>query len=121
MLPVNYVMRGLDVVVVVGDGLFHRIENRLVTFQVDGVGGGSERFFGVQDMTPWSVLVKGLATEEPMPVAGGQLPVLEVAEPGHRVVRIRTDVLTGRKLGHRQGSSEQSTPLSLHLVPQDTE
>lgn len=120
VLPVNYVMRGLDVVVVVGEGLFHRIEDRLVAFQVDGVGG-SERFFGAQDVTPWSVLVKGLATEEPMLVGSGQLPLLEVAEPGHRVVRIRTDAVTGRKLGNRQESGEHATPLSLHLVPQDTE
>ncbi len=119
VLPVNYVMRGLDVVVVVGEGLFQRIVNCLVAFQVDGFGG-SERFFGAEDVTPWSVLVKGLATEEPILVEGGHVPLLEVAEPGRRVVRIRTDVVTGRKLGSRQETGANPTPLLLHLVPQDT-
>ncbi|MDE3203945.1 MAG: pyridoxamine 5'-phosphate oxidase family protein [Acidobacteriota bacterium] len=118
VLPINYVTRELDVVVVVGEGLFHRIVNRLVAFQVDGVSR-SERFLGAEDVTPWSVLLKGLATEEPLVAEANDLPALEVSEPGHRTVRIRADVLTGRKLGHRQESRDSPATPGLHLVSHD--
>lgn len=120
VLPLNYILWDLDVVVVVGEGLFHRLVNRLVSFQVDG-SDSPQSSFGGGDTRLWSVLVRGLATEERHPDADRLLPVLEVAEPGHRVVRIRTDVMTGRKLGFRQALSENAPteeirPVYPHLV-----
>jgi hypothetical protein len=88
VLPLDYVVRGPDVVVLMGEGLFARVEQAgLVAFQVDGETGGNQ----------WSVLVRGLAGVEDADGAGGALPVPRVASPGHRLVRIRTDVITGRR------------------------
>lgn len=99
VLPVNYVMSDGDILIVVGEGLFHRLPNRLVSFQVDGIL--SSQSVLKSDETRWSVLVKGLATEEREPPGKDHLPVPEVPEPGRRVVRIRADAVTGRKLGPR--------------------
>jgi len=93
VLPVNYAADGSDVVLRIGEGLFERVARaRLIALQVDGVDAGRV----------WSVLVRGLATEEDDKEKGGHfpehLPEPAVTEPGHRVVRIRTDVVTGRRL-----------------------
>jgi Pyridoxamine 5'-phosphate oxidase len=90
VLPLDYVVHGPDVVVRMGEGLFARVEQAgLVAFQVDGEAGG--------DL--WSVLVRGLALVEDDAGAGvdGAWPVPRIASPGHRLVRIRTDVMTGRR------------------------
>lgn len=113
VLPVNYAMHDLDIVILVGEGLFQRIDEQLVAFQVDGITRAGS--LGLHEVTPWSVLVQGLAMEEPVLAVGRQDPVVEVAEPGHRVIRIRTDVVTGRRLG-RQEPVEQPVR-TLHLVP----
>ncbi len=88
VLPVDYALWGPDVVVQVGEGLFRHIAGRLVAFQVDGVENGRA----------WSVLVRGPAVPTE-PEAVPQLPVPRVAKPGARLVRIRSDVVTGRRLG----------------------
>ena len=92
VLPVNYAADGSDVVIRIGEGLFERVEGaRLIALQVDGVDAGRA----------WSVLVRGLAIEDDGD-HGGHLPEHfpqpAVTEPGHRIVRIRTDVVTGRRL-----------------------
>jgi hypothetical protein len=88
VLPLDYVVHGPDVVVRMGEGLFARVAQAgLVAFQVDGEAGGNH----------WSVLVRGLAQVEDDDGAGGALPVPRIASPGHRLVRIRTDVVTGRR------------------------
>jgi hypothetical protein len=88
VLPLDYTVRGPDVVVRMGEGLFARVEQAgLVAFQVDGETGGDD----------WSVLVRGLALAEDEDGGGGALPVPRVASPGHRLVRIRADVVTGRR------------------------
>ncbi len=88
VLPLDYVVHGPDVVVLMGEGLFARVEQAgLVAFQVDGEAGGNQ----------WSVLVRGLAGVEDDGGAGAEWPVPRVASPGHRLVRIRTDVITGRR------------------------
>ena len=92
VLPVNYAADGSDVVIRIGEGLFERVEGaRLIALQVDGVDAGRA----------WSVLVRGLAIEDDGE-HGGHLPEHfpqpAVTEPGHRIVRIRTDVVTGRRL-----------------------
>lgn len=87
VLPVDYQVLGLDLVIRVGEGLYSRIVGTLVAFEVDGVEEGRA----------WSVLARGLAH----PVEPGVLahpPVPRVAEPGRRLVVIRTDVVSGRRL-----------------------
>lgn len=89
VLPVDYAVNEGDVVIRVGEGLFRHIAGRLVAFEVEGVENGRT----------WSVLVRGLA--QPIEPADGsyRLPVPRVAEPGEHFVRIRSDVVTGRRLG----------------------
>lgn len=97
VMPVNYTMAGLDILVVVGEGVFQQVANRLVAFEVDGVDHHGD-CIGAPSDTQWSVLARGLAMED---TSGTRvaLPTPEVVEPGRRVVRIRTDLLSGRKLG----------------------
>lgn len=88
VLPVNYVVHGPDVVIRIGEGMFQDVSGgALISFQVDGVEGGRL----------WSVLVRGLAIDEDASSLGPDLPVPEIASPGHRFVRIRSDVVTGRR------------------------
>ena len=89
VLPLDYAVIGPDVVLRTGEGLFERMSGRLVAFQVDGVDREQA----------WSVLVQGLAIEEDPASLGNCVPTPEVAEPGHRFVRIRSDAVTGRRLG----------------------
>lgn len=120
VLPLNYAIWDLDLVVVVGEGLFHRLANRLVAFQVDG-SDTPQGTFGGGDTRLWSVLVRGLATEERGTQADRLPPATQVTEPGQRVVRIRTDVMTGRKLGYREAPAhdapaDETAPVYPHLV-----
>ena len=95
VLPINYAVHGPDVVVRIGEGLFQQVEAQLVAFQVDGVTtGGLE---GDQSKQTWSVLVQGLAIEDRANVPMRHVPQPEVVHPGERVVRIRADVVTGRR------------------------
>ena len=96
VLPVDYVVQGPDVIVRVGEGLFKRLRDQLVAFQVDGADRGARPDGSDR---PWSVLVRGLATEEDESALGSNLPVASVSRPGRRLVRIRGDVVTGRRLG----------------------
>lgn len=91
LLPVDYAVDGGDVIIRVGDGLFGNIVGRVVAFAVDDEG--AER--------PWSVLVRGLAQGVPWEDAPSRLPSPRTARPGNRLVRIRGDVVTGRRLGAR--------------------
>ena len=77
VLPVDYAVHGPDVVLRIGEGLFHQLDGRLVAFQVDGVsrmGDQSERI--------WSVLVQGLAIEDSENVPTSHVPHPEVVDPG---------------------------------------
>ena len=103
VLPVDFAVHGPDVLVRVGENLFGRMLGGLVAFEVDGTesdlgqgNNGSAR--------AWSVLVRGLAIEEDDSLLGGHLPAPRVAEPGHRLIRIRADVVTGRRLAPGTGS-----------------
>lgn len=88
VLPVNYAMHGADVVLRVGEGAFGQLAaHPLASFQVDGADGAQL----------WSVLVRGLTTEEDAESLGGHVPRPFVAEWGHRIVRLRADVVTGRR------------------------
>jgi pyridoxamine 5'-phosphate oxidase-like protein len=72
VLPVAYAVHGPDVVLRIGEGLFHQVDTRLVAFQVDGVTkmGGVE---GDQSKT-WSVLIQGLAIEDGQNVRNRRWP-----------------------------------------------
>ena len=94
VLPVDFTTDGSDVVVRVGDHVFDQVDGTLVAFQVDNAGSvgpaGSEG--------RWSVLVRGLVGGLLEPSVAAALPHPRVAEPGQRLVRIRGDVVTGRRL-----------------------
>ncbi|HET9075826.1 MAG TPA: pyridoxamine 5'-phosphate oxidase family protein [Acidimicrobiales bacterium] len=102
VLPLDYSVHESDIIVRVGEGLFSSLVDRLVAFEVDG-RVGHQGLRGIEDVCEWSVLAQGLATEVKAASLGRYLPQPRVAEPGHRLVRIRTDVLTGRRL-HPAGS-----------------
>jgi nitroimidazol reductase NimA-like FMN-containing flavoprotein (pyridoxamine 5'-phosphate oxidase superfamily) len=108
VLPLDYVADGSDVIIRVGDQIVRHIDGELVAFQVDNAayeqatdGNGTEG--------TWSVLVRGLVTGWPEPPEGVDLPHPRVAEPGHRLLRIRGDVITGRRL-RRSGEADQAAP-----------
>lgn len=105
VLPVDYAMDGVDVVMQVGEGLFGHVVGQLVSFQVDGTT--TSRFVGTDPERPWSVLVQGLATEQDVPSVHGHVPVTRVAHPGRRLVRIRSEVITGRRITPAPGSRSQ--------------
>lgn len=99
VLPVDFTVDGPDIVLMVGDGLEAEIaSHNLVAFQVDGEERGGR----------WSVLVRGYAAEVEQVPPGSVLPMPRVALPGHRLVRIRSDVETGRRLAER--GAESPTP-----------
>lgn len=91
MLPVDYAVDGPDVVIRVGEGLFHNLVGEFVAFEVEDF----------DDDPPWSVLIRGLAQAESSDRVASRLPPPRVAEPGRRLVRIRSDFVTGRRLGKR--------------------
>ncbi len=65
---------------------------RLVAFEVDEV----DRSGG----TAWSILVRGLASEltvDDIAALGDAVPAPSVPDPGHRIVAIRLDAVTGRR------------------------
>jgi len=97
VLPVDYAVHDAEVVIQIGERLFDRVNGRLVTFQVDYSFDGLARDGGSPEGR-WSVLLRGLASEMDRSAAGGHLPEPRVAEPGHRLVHVRGDVVTGRRL-----------------------
>jgi hypothetical protein len=78
----------------------------LLGFEVDGLDGPDTR---PAEEGIWSVLIQGLATEEYGGVARERVPIPHAADPGRRLVRIRIDVITGRRLGARQAVEVPAT------------
>ena len=102
VLPLDFGVHGAELVLRVGDGLFEHVDGRLVAFQVDNSSYGDE-WAADGSEGRWSVLVRGLATEfapGPDGPAPTDLPLPRVAEPGRRLVRLRPDIVTGRRLRH---------------------
>jgi CBS domain-containing protein len=99
--PVNYRMLDQDVLVQVGAGsmLDAAINEGIVSFEIDQLSTAAGQ--------AWSVLVHGLATvlhdstHEGSARPSGGAPL--VPEPGHSLVRIRTEVLSGRRFPLRAG------------------
>jgi hypothetical protein len=92
IVPVNFGIRDHHIVIRVGPGFFSRAaEGHLVAFEVDHVDA--------QEGVAWSVLARGLATliespsEEEVDIVARPL----VPDPGHMILTIRPDVLTGRR------------------------
>ncbi|MGD0882486.1 MAG: pyridoxamine 5'-phosphate oxidase family protein [Acidimicrobiales bacterium] len=97
VLPLDYTVNDSGVVLRMGEGLFHRVNGRLVGFQVDNTSDGMEwHSEGVEGR--WSVLLRGPATELDPSTTDVQLPEPRVAEPGSRLVQVRADLVTGRRL-----------------------
>jgi nitroimidazol reductase NimA-like FMN-containing flavoprotein (pyridoxamine 5'-phosphate oxidase superfamily) len=92
VVPVDFALDGRDIVVILGHGFIGRsVPDSLVAVEVDGIDDGTRA---------WSVLVRGFAERMPdggQGLTGPRLPSPRVAEPGDVVVRIRSDVVTGRR------------------------
>ena len=91
VVPLNFTFHDGGVLVRIGPGrLSELVPDSLVAFEVDRV----ETDRGMA----WSVLVRGLAsTLVPDTPHGGTMPEPWVPEPGHTVLFIRPDVVTGRR------------------------
>ncbi len=100
VLPLDYAVNDSDVLIQVGESLFTRIDGRMVAFQVDS---GGRRSGDPASEGRWSVLVRGLASELEDSSHERFLPRPRVAEPGHRLVHLRGDVVTGRRLRPPEG------------------
>jgi len=105
VLPVDYAADGSDVVIRIGEHLFGDVDGELAAFQVDN-SNYEQAADGTVAEGRWSVLVRGLVTELPDQPAELDLPHPQVAEPGHRLVRVRGDVVTGRRLGRPTESGQ---------------
>jgi len=101
VLPLDFSVHGSDVVLQLGDGLFAHVVGRLVAFQVDHTAAAPDD----DSEGRWSVLVRGLALEGDPESNGHDLPEPRVAEPGLRIVHVRADVVTGRRIHGSHASS----------------
>jgi len=97
VLPLDYRADGSDLVFQIGEHLFDRVNEQVIGFQVDS-SSLEESGDGTGTEGRWSVLVRGLASELTDPPANLEPPHPQVAEPGHRLVRLRGDIVTGRRL-----------------------
>jgi hypothetical protein len=97
VLPVDYAVHDSHVLLQIGERLLDRVDGRLVAFQVDYPSDGLAPDGGSPEGR-WSVLVRGLASATDRATAGVPFPEPRVAEPGHRLVLVRGDVVTGRRL-----------------------
>lgn len=98
VLSVECSVDGPDVLIRAGEGLFARIAGRVVAFEVHGwrtAGPGAR----------WCKASPGSDDSEGAGRLGGRMPVPWVDEPGWRIVRTRSDVVSGRRLGEAAGGS----------------
>ena len=109
VLPLDFGVHHDHVILQVGEGLFGRIHGQLVAFQVDNSTVGPS-WSDVDPEGRWSVLVRGLATEVEVGSVGDGLPEPRIAEPGHRLVQVRSDVVTGRRIRTRMCLPRSSRP-----------
>lgn len=101
--PVNFGYAEGRVFVRLGEGAIAGAAlGALVAFEVDRVDRDAS--------VAWSVLVRGLAVDAGEPSSSSQSSVglsgIEplVSVPGHRLIAIRTDVVTGRRLQLKSGA-----------------
>jgi hypothetical protein len=96
LVPVDFTVSGIDVILQVGEGLFSHLVDRPATFEVDNgevVAEWAEAADG-----QWSVVARGYASEVSQLGASVLPPEVRVPSPGRRLVRVRCDSLTGRRL-----------------------
>jgi nitroimidazol reductase NimA-like FMN-containing flavoprotein (pyridoxamine 5'-phosphate oxidase superfamily) len=106
IVPLNYRIVDGDVVVRVGPGTILatiRDGGAIVAFEVDHTPVGDDSVW-------WSVLVQGLArtVTDPERVASlrAKTPIPAIPEPGEVFVRIRTEVLSGRRFAPRKAGDD---------------
>jgi nitroimidazol reductase NimA-like FMN-containing flavoprotein (pyridoxamine 5'-phosphate oxidase superfamily) len=110
VIPLNYRMVDGDVVIRIGPGTILstvREGHTIVAFEIDHTPEDYSSAW-------WSVLVQGLAvTAGDLPTgvrAVAAAPVPAVPEPGQAVVRIRTEVLTGRRFSAAEPDRGDADP-----------
>jgi uncharacterized protein len=91
VVPLNFVFHDGGVFVRIGPGrVSELVPGSLVAFEVDRVE--------TDRRIAWSVLVRGLASKADANALHGEvIPEPWVPEPGHMVLSIRPDVVTGRR------------------------
>jgi len=104
--PVNFAYHRGDVLVRLGDGfLVESVPGSLVAFEVDGVD--------TEAGSAWSVLVRGLARRlDPSEIVrlGALGPQPLAPQPGHELIAVRPDVVTGRRF--RLVAERRASPLA---------
>jgi uncharacterized protein len=96
ILPVNFRFDGRRILFRTGVGskLSAATDHAVVAFEVDEIDAATQ--------TGWSVIVTGVAREVTDPaelVASRALPLVRWAPgPGHRVVAVRPDLVSGRRI-----------------------
>jgi hypothetical protein len=91
VVPLNFTLHDGEVLVRIGPGLLSDlVPNSFVSFEVDRVETDRGE--------AWSVLVRGLAFQAGADIQnGGAMPEPWVPEPGHTLLSIRAEVVTGRR------------------------
>lgn len=127
--PVNFAYDRGQVVVCLGEGFMRdHAPGHLVAFEVDAVTDGE----GPDTHVAWSVLVRGLATPlDPVDRASERdahrrsevddsrrLPHPMVAVPGHHVLAIRPDVVSGRRLRVDEAGDSFGVAAGRHAEPE---
>lgn len=107
VLPVNFAYADSSVILVLAPGLlWDQARGTAVAFEVDAVDADAGH--------AWSVLIRGLASEhdptrdEPL----SSLPAPLAPQPGHNVLVVRPEVVTGRRfaLAHVDDAAAPSGP-----------
>ncbi len=103
VVPVNFAVHDRQVVVRVGSGtLADSVIGHLVAFETDDLDRATGQ--------AWSVLVRGLASaaKQTGTLDPSHLPHPLVPTPGHTIVVVRPDVVSGRRfsLGAQGGSGD---------------
>ena len=106
VLPLSFAFVDGAVVVCLGPGRTAEVvTGALVAFETDRVDPASGE--------AWAVLVRGLATElsaDEVARSAGALPHPRVANPGNRFIRIRPDVVTGRRFMAASSDDDTTGP-----------
>lgn len=92
VVPVNFAVHDRQVLIRIGAGsLADSVSGRLVAFETDDLDRASGQ--------AWSVLVRGLASmvEPSAALDPSHLPRPLVHTPGHTIVVVRPDVVSGRR------------------------
>lgn len=107
VLPVNYGVLDGDIVfrTMVGTKLAAAVTNAVVAFEVDHVNG---------DHSGWSVLVTGIASEvtdaDELAAARVAVPETWLPEAPTHLVRVRSDLVSGRRISAGTGPSAAQSP-----------